>query len=160
MLLVQLVSQLIPKKIQIITEWPAPQSSKELRSFLGMARYYRKFVKNFGLICKPLTNLLKKGELFIWTSETEASFQALKQSPITSPVLALPDFSKPFTLETDASEKGIGAVLQQDGHPISFVSRALGPRAQCLSTYEKECFAILLAVDHWMSYLQHSEFFI
>jgi hypothetical protein len=72
----------------------------------------------------------------------------LKQALISSPVLALLDFSKPFTLESDASEKGIGAVLQQEGHPIAFVSRALGPRAQGLSTYEKECFAILLAIDH------------
>lgn len=64
--------------------------------------------------------------MFIWTSETEESFQALKQALISSPVLTLPDFTKPFTLETDASEKGIRAVLQQDGHPIAFVSRALG----------------------------------
>lgn len=84
----------------------------------------------------------------------------MKQALISSLVLALLDFSKPFTLETDASEKGIGAVLQQEGHPIAFVSRALGPRAQGLSTYEKECFAILLAIDHWRSYLQHSEFTI
>lgn len=117
-------------------------------------------MKNFDLICKPLTNLLKKGVLFIWTSETEASFQALKQLLISSPVLALPDFSKTFVLETDASDKGIGAVLHQDGHPIAFVSRALGPKAQGLSTYEKECFAILLAVDHWRPYLQHLEFII
>lgn len=149
-----------PKKIQIIAEWPAPTSVKELRSFLGMAGYYRKYVKNFGLVSKPLTNLLKKGQVYVWTSDAETSFQTLKAALILAPVLALPDFAKPFELETDASDKGIGAVLQQEGYPIAYVSRALGPKAQGLSTYEKECLAILLAVDYWRPYLQHSKFII
>lgn len=84
----------------------------------------------------------------MWTSESKASFQALKTSLVTTPVLALPDFSKTFELEIEASDKGIGAVLQQGGHPLAFVSKALGPKAQGLSTYEKECLAILLAIDH------------
>lgn len=75
-------------------------------------------------------------------------------------MLALPNFAKPFTLETDASDKGIGAVLQQDGHPLAYVRRALGPKAQGLSTYEKESMAILLAVDHWRPYLLQSQFTI
>ena len=75
-----------------------------------MAGYYRKFVPNFGLISKPLTNLLKD-TLFVWTTTTEASFQALKKAPTSTPVLAIPNFDKPFTVETDASAKGIGAVL-------------------------------------------------
>jgi len=133
---------------------------KELRSFLGMAGYYRKYVKNFGLLAKPLTNLLKKGVIYVWNAKTEASFQTLKTSLMAAPVLALPNFSKSFELETDASDKGIGAVLQQDGHPIAYVSKALGPKAQGLSTYEKECLAILLDVDYWRPYLQHSEFTI
>lgn len=101
-----------PKKIKIIADWLAPQCVKDLRSFLGMAGYYRKYVKNFGLISKPLTNLLKKGEVYVWTSEAEASFQALKNNLISALVLALPDFTKTFELETDASDKGIGTVLQ------------------------------------------------
>jgi hypothetical protein len=79
---------------------------------------------------------------------------------VTAPVLALQNFSLPFTIETDASDKGIGAVLQQQGHPIAFVSKALGIQAQGLSTYEKECLAILMAVDHWCHYLQSSSFTI
>jgi hypothetical protein len=114
-----------------------------------MEGYYRKYVKNFGLLSKPLTNLLKKGEIYVWTSEAEASFHTLKNALMTVPVLALPNFSKPFEIETYASNKGIGAVLQQEGHHIAYISRALGPKAQGLSTYEKECLAILLAVDYW-----------
>lgn len=125
-----------------------------------MAGYYRKFVKNFGIICKLLTNLLKKGETFCWTQSHEEAFNLLKSALSTTPVLALPDFTKPFTIETDASDKGVGAVLQQGGHPIAYISRALGPKNQMLSTYEKECLAILLAVEHWRSYLQQGEFVI
>lgn len=140
-----------PTKVQIIEQWPPPTSVKELRSSLGMAGYYRKFVKHFGLISKPLTNLLKKGELFVWTSITEEAFQTLKQALMTTPVLALPNFAKPFGIETDASDLGIGAVLQQQGHPIAFVSKALGIKSHSLSTYEKECLAILMVVDQWRS---------
>lgn len=78
----------------------------------------------------------------------------------SAPVLVLPNFSLPFTIETDASGKGIGAVLQQQGHPIACASKALGLKAQCLSTYEKECLAILMAVDHWYHYLQCGQFII
>lgn len=125
-----------------------------------MAGYYRKFVKIFGLLSKPLTNLLKKGILFTWTSETQDTFDALKHALVAAPVLALPNFAKPFVVETDASDKGVGAVLQQDGHPVAYVSKALSPKSQGLSTYDKECLAILIAVDHWRSYLQHSEFIL
>jgi hypothetical protein len=131
-----------------------------VRSFLGMAGYYRKFVSNFGIISKPLTNLLKKDNLFIWTETANQAFVALKTALVQAPVLAIPNFSKPFTIETDARRGGIGAVLQQDGHPIAYISRALGPRNLGLSTYEKECMAILFAVEQWRPYLQHGEFMI
>jgi hypothetical protein len=128
-----------PSKISTIKDWPRPENVKDLRSFLGMTGYYRRFVPQFGMISKPLTNLLKKGTIFVWTSATEASFQALKQALIFAPVLAMPNFTLPFIIETDASAIGIGAVLQQQGHPIAYVSNALGVKAQGLSTYEKEC---------------------
>lgn len=96
----------------------------------------------------------------MWTAETEQAFQALKQALITAPVLATPDFNEPFVVETDASNKGIRAVLMQKNHPIAFLSRALGTRHQGLSTYEKESLAIMLAVERWHPYLQHAEFFI
>ena len=137
-----------PGKIKIVQNWPVPSSVKELRSFLGMAGYYRKFVQHFGIIAKPLTNLLKKNELFVWTSVHQDAFTTLKHALISAPVLAMPDFSQKFVIETDASATGIGAVLQQNGHPIAFVSKALGPRNQALSIYEKEYLAILMAIDH------------
>lgn len=149
-----------PSKIQTIQDWPVPINIKKLRGFLGLAGYYRKFVQNFGTISKPLTHLLKKNVPFVWTTETSQAFNTLKKALVSAPVLALPDFNKSFTLETDASEMGIGAVLAQEGHPVAYVSKALGPRTQGLSTYEKECLAIMMAVDHWRPYLQYREFTI
>lgn len=149
-----------PSKIQDVLNWPQPTTLKKLRGFLGLAGYYRRFVKNFGVISKPLTMLLRKGVPFKWTAETESAFQQLKHALVAAPVLALPDFSKPFTIETDASDQGIGAVLSQDKHPIAFLSKALGPKTKGLSTYEKEYLAILLAVEHWRPYIQQGEFVI
>ncbi|CAO2169428.1 unnamed protein product [Urochloa humidicola] len=149
-----------PAKVAAISQWPIPSSAKELRSFLGLAGYYRKFVRGFGLLSKPLTYLLKKNSLFVWTTQHDNSFQALKQALCSAPVLALPNFSKPFAIETDACGTGLGAVLLQEGHPLAYISKALGPKSQGLSTYEKEYLAILMAVQQWRSYLQHSEFII
>ena len=122
--------------------------------------FYRKYVRHYGSISRPLTQLLRTNIPFIWTSETQLAFETLKQALITAPVLALPDFTCPFVVETDASDTGIGAVLLQKEHPLAFVSKALGPRTRGLSTYEKEYMAILLAVEEWSSYLQHNEFLI
>jgi hypothetical protein len=98
--------------------------------------------------------------IFYWGPNQQQSFQVLKQSMSYAPVLALPDFSKGFVLETDASNVSIGAVWMQSGHPVAFLSQALCPRNQALSTYEKECLAIILAVDKWRPYLQHRQFTI
>jgi hypothetical protein len=130
-------------------DWAAPSNVKELRNFLGLAGYYRKFVRHFGIISKPLKELLKKGAIFSWTKDHELAFQTLKKFLSNAPVLALPDFSKPFCIETDASGVGIGAVLMQGGHPLAYLSKALSPRSQGLSTYEKEYLAILVAVEQW-----------
>lgn len=98
--------------------------------------------------------------VFMWTSEHEATFQALKAALISAPVLALPDFTKTFVIETDTSDKGVGTVLMEEGHPLAFISKALGPRNQAFSTYEKEALAIMIVVDHWRQYLHHGEFVI
>jgi hypothetical protein len=101
-----------PSKIEAIRDCPEPKDLKQLRSFLGLTGYYRKFVKNFAVIARPLTDLLKKGVLFIWTSKHSAAFSALKQSLISAPVLALPNFNKQFQIQTDASELEVRAVLR------------------------------------------------
>ena len=149
-----------PAKVEAVNSWPQPTSVKELRSFLGLAGYNRKFVRHFAVIAKPLTELLKKNVLFVWTPDHTASFQALKQALVTAPVLVMPDFSLPFCLETDASKLDVGAVLLQQGHPLAFISKPLGLKTQGLSTYEKEYLAIVIAVDHWRPYLQQAEFLI
>jgi hypothetical protein len=86
--------------------------------------------------------------VFSWSTSAETAFQLLKTALVTAPMLAIPDFTKQFVVDTDASDSGIGAVLQQQGHPLAYLSKALGPRTSGLSAYEKEYLAILFAVDH------------
>ena len=128
--------------------------------FWGLAGYYRKFIKNYGLISRPLTDLLKKHSQFWWTPQLQHCFDTLKQALVTAPVLSLSDFTKEFTIEIDASDKGIGVVLMQQGHPIAYLSKSLSKRSQTLSTYEKECLVVILVVDRWKPYLQHQPFTI
>ncbi|KAL0446033.1 UNVERIFIED_CONTAM: putative mitochondrial protein [Sesamum latifolium] len=139
--------------------WPAPTTVKALRGFLGLTGYYRKFIKGYGLISKPLTTLLKK-DGFLWNEEAEIAFNKLKDLMCTAPVLALPNFTKPFIVEADACGKGIGAVLMQEGRPIAYLSKALAAKNLGLSTYEKEFLALLLAVTKWKHYLQGHHFII
>jgi hypothetical protein len=123
-------------KIRKVQDWPIPVNLKELRGFLGLAGYYRKFVRHFRLISRPLTDLLCKGVPFLWTPVLNTAFCELKRALTEAPVLALPDFSKQFVVETDASGTGIDVVLMQDGHPIAYLSKALCPKNLGLSTYE------------------------
>jgi RNase H-like domain found in reverse transcriptase len=132
--------------------WPIPSNLKALRAFLGLTGYYRKFIKNYGSISKPLSDLLKKNT-FKWTAEATIAFEKLKQAMSSAPVLALPDFTKPFTLETDASDHGMSVVLLQEKRPIAYLSKALGVKNAQLSTYEKEYLALLTAIQKWRHYL-------
>lgn len=149
-----------PKNVQAVQQWAIPSNVKEVRGFLGLAGYYQKFVRHFVVLSRPLTDLLKKHAVFLWTAKHQLALDTLKKALTSAPVLALPDFSKTFEIETDASDRGVGAVLMQAGYPLAYLSKALGPKNRGLSTYEKECLAILLAVDHWCSYLQFGEFII
>ncbi|XP_026451768.1 uncharacterized protein LOC113352115 [Papaver somniferum] len=125
-----------PEKISATQIWPLPTNLKQLRGFLGLTRYYRRFINNYGTISKPLTDMLKK-DAFHWTPSAHQAFTDLKTTMTQDLVLALPDFSKHFILEIDAYDRGVGAVLMQDGRPLSFYSTTLGPKALALSTYEK-----------------------
>jgi hypothetical protein len=147
-------------KVQAVTAWPQPTTVKELRGFLGLTGYYCRFIKHYGILARPLTQLLCKGVAFSWGPDQQHAFTLLKEAMSTAPVLAIPDFAQPFVLETDASNIGIGAVLMQGGHPVAFLRKSLCRRSQTLSTYEKECMAIILAMDKWRAYLQHREFLI
>ncbi|KAL0422585.1 UNVERIFIED_CONTAM: Transposon Tf2-11 polyprotein [Sesamum latifolium] len=130
-----------PKKVQAIEEWQPPSDVHDLRSFLGLANYYRRFVKGYSEIARPMTDLLKKTETWKWTPQCQESFDNLKRAMVTDPVLALPDMSKPFVVETDASDFALGGVLVQDGHPVAFESRKLKDVERRYSVHEKELLA-------------------
>ncbi|RVW67435.1 Retrovirus-related Pol polyprotein from transposon 17.6 [Vitis vinifera] len=147
------------KKIEAMIAWPQPTTITELRGFLGLTGYYRKFVRNYGVLARPLTNLLKKGN-FKWDEDAAAAFTMLKQALTTTPTLAMPNFNEPFTIETDASGDGIGAVLTQQGRPIAYMSRALGVTKRSWSIYAKEMLAIVEAIRTWRPYILGRKFFI
>lgn len=148
-----------PEKTRAMQLWPTPTNFTELRGFLGLTGYYRKFVKNYGLLAKPMSDLLKK-KVFEWSSAANEAFLALKQAMSTTPVLAVPNFHKPFEVETDACDTGLGAVLSQQGQPVAYFSKALSVNNQKLSAYEKEFMAIMMAVDKWRPYLSRGPFVI
>jgi hypothetical protein len=141
-----------PKKIEAMKYWPHPKTLKILHGFLGLIDYYCKFVKNYGKIATPLTALLKTNS-FTWTLAAAQDFQTLKMDMCTTSVLALPHFKKTFVLECDASEKGIGIVLMQEGQPLAFTSKQPYERNLGKSIYEKEMLSILHVIDLWCPYL-------
>ncbi|XP_077318945.1 uncharacterized protein LOC143940971 [Lithobates pipiens] len=152
-------------KVDAILAWPTPQTKKQVMSFLGTAGYYRKFVCNYSSLAKPLTDLTKKKlpKVVSWTPECEQAFQALKEALARAPVLQAPDFTRRFLVQTDASAYGLGAVLSQvddagEEHPILYLSRKLLPREVAYATIEKECLAIVWALQKLQTYLYGRHF--
>ena len=148
-----------PRKTAAMQQWPIPHDVKALRGFLGLTGYYRTFVKGYGLIAAPLIALLRK-DSFTWTPAASKAFQLLKDAMSSPSVLALPDFTKPFVVECDASGLGVGAVLMQNQRPIAYNSQALKGKALAFSTYEKELLALVVAVKKWRPYLLGRPFVI
>jgi hypothetical protein len=146
-----------PRNIESMQDWPHPKKLKSLRGFLGLTGYYCKFIKNYGNIAAPLTDLLKKNS-FTWTPAAAQAFQTLKTAMCTTPVLALPNFTKTFVLECDASRKGIGAIIMQEGQPLVFTRKKLYEKNLGKPIYEKEMLAILHDVELWRPYLLGQRF--
>jgi hypothetical protein len=135
-----------PRKTLAMVQWPTPTNVTELKGFLGLTGYYQKFVKNYGLLAKPLTNVLKKKQ-FSWDAAAQIAFDNLKARMTSTPVLALLDFSEQFIVETDASDVGLGAVLMQNEKPITFLSKPLSLPNKFLSIYEKEFLPLIMVVE-------------
>ncbi|UYV73181.1 hypothetical protein LAZ67_10002104 [Cordylochernes scorpioides] len=152
-----------PEKTKAINEFPQPKTVKQVRQFLGLAGYYRKFIPKFSEIADPLTSLTRKNKLFKWTTEVNKSFQELKSHLSTDPVLSTYDPSLPCKLYTDASKLGIGAILARIGndnqeHVISYYSGKLLPHQQNYSAFELECFAVVQSVEYFEVYLENNTF--
>jgi hypothetical protein len=146
-----------PKTTDCVTQFPVPTNAKDVKSFLGLAGYYRRFIQNFSQISKPLTALLKKDAEFAWTDLCQHSFLELKRLLSEKPILQYPDFSRPFIVTTDASNIAIGAILSQGSIgsdlPIAYISRTLNKAEKNYNTTEKELLAIIWAVKQFRPYL-------
>lgn len=151
-----------PAKTRSIDEWPAPQNTKDVQSFLGFANFYRRFIKGFSGIVAPITRLLRKGQLWGWDRAAQAAFDALKKAFATAPVLAYYDPNKHCVLETDASDFAIGGVLSQPDasgtlHPVAYYSRKFNEHELNYEIYDKEMLAIVEAFKEWRRYLEGAQ---
>ncbi|BFF99865.1 uncharacterized protein DMAD_00003 [Drosophila madeirensis] len=151
-----------PEKVAAIAELKPPANVKELRQYLGVASWYRRFVPDFATLVQPLTKLLKKKTKWEWSEERQAAFEAVRGRLAADPVLACPDFTKKFVLQTDASDYGLGAILTQETdrgeRVISYASRSLNAAERNYSATEKECLAIVWAVRKLKPYLEGYRF--
>ena len=143
-----------PRLVEAVRSFPVPQTVEEVRRFLGLSSYYRKFISNFTTIAGPLHNQTHKDTPFQWTTACHNAFTELKQKLTTSPVLAYSNFTREFVLETDASVQGVGAVLaqredDQQLHPIAYASRALSPSEKKYDITELETLAVMWALTHF-----------
>jgi len=152
--------------VEKILQAPKPTNKQQLRSFLGLIGFYRKFIPNFATVAVPLTDLTKKDQpnQLNWGEAQDRAFETLKGYIVNPPILRLPDFEKQLILRTDASNTGIGAILLQEEsgvkHPVAFASRKLSTRESHYSTIEKECLAIVWAIQKFRNFLYGKEFIL
>ena len=153
-----------PGKIDAVRKWAVPRTVQEVQTFLGLVGYYRKFVNNFAATAKPLYRLTERGREFNWTTECEAAFLELKSRLVSAPILAFPDFTKMFILDTDASQSGVGAVLSQlhDGQErvVAYASRVLSKAERQYSVTRKELLAVVTFAKHFRHYLLGRHFVV
>ena len=149
-------------KVRPILEYPRPRNLRQLRRFIGATSWYRRFIKDYAKLYKPLTRLTKKDQPYHWGDEQKGVFVDLKNALISSPVLAYPNFELPFCVQTDASESGLGVVVtqSQDGQErvIAYASRVLSEAERNYSTTEKECLAVVWAIRKFRYYLEGYHF--
>jgi hypothetical protein len=144
-------------KVKAIMEWPVPTNVLEVRSFMGLAGYYQRFVKGFSNIANPITELQKKNKKFVWTEKCVEAFRRLKELLTTSPILKVPDMDADFLVCTDASKEGLGGVLMQDGRVIAYISRKLRSEENYVM-HDLELLAIVYALKVWRHYLVGQKF--
>lgn len=149
-----------PRKVKIVQEWPVPKSAGDLRSFLGLANYFRRFIEKYSETARCLHALTGKHAVWNWTALCQRAFEEIKEKLTAAPVLRAPDFTKPFDLVADASDFTIGAALLQDGQPVAFESRKLTPAEVNYYTGEKELLAVVHALTVWRCYLDGAKFTI
>jgi hypothetical protein len=146
-----------PSKIEAVVKWERPTNVQEIHSFLGFAGYYRRFVEGFSVLSGPLTALIKKNTRYVWNDECEASFQELKRRLVTAPVLTLPSNKEGFVIFSDASYKGLGCVLMQQGKVIAYASRQLKNHERNYPTHDLELAVVVFALKIWRHYLYESK---
>ncbi|GJT95634.1 putative reverse transcriptase domain-containing protein, partial [Tanacetum coccineum] len=142
-----------PSKVESVKNWKTPESSTEIRSFLGLAGYYRRFIENFSKIAKPLTLLTQKNKTYVWGDKQDEAFRILKEKLCNAPVLALPDGPDDFVVYCDASKQGFGSVLMQRGKVIAYASRQLKKHEKNYTTHDLELGAVVFALKIWRHYL-------
>ncbi|CAA0833519.1 Uncharacterized mitochondrial protein AtMg00860, partial [Striga hermonthica] len=150
-----------PSMVSAVQNWSTPRRPSEVRSFLGLAGYYRRFIEGFSKIARLLSQLTSKSVRFEWTDRCESSFQELKRRLTSTPVLTIPDPSRSFTIFSDASRQGLGCVLMQDGQVVAYASRQLKPHEQNYPAHDLELAAVVHALMIWRHYLYggHCEIF-
>jgi hypothetical protein len=150
-----------PSKLSGIRDWPTPKNVKQTRSFLGFGNFYRRFIRKFSDLAQPLNDLLRKDQPFVWTETAQRAFDEMKKRFTEEPVLMMPDQTRPFQIECDASKYASGAVLTQldvngDRHPCAFISKTFSPTERNYEIYDRELLSIIRALTEWRHYIQGS----